>query len=175
MEINSINYRQFPAVSNSDLGEIAKYWMAASKVFDLTSAYANGTLIDCMITEKHRVDYFNYRVLDEPYQFTADEFERAKEMKKAFFKDPFCANMVKNCSFQHISYNPHFPITFEGFNFTVPAKCKWDLFHTGIDLSGDIKSTVATTQKQVEECVRYFEYDRSRAWYMDLENRNNVS
>lgn len=171
--INETNYRQFPAVSNSDLGQLDKYWNSAQKNMDLTVAYANGTLIDCMITEPHRVDYFKYTIEGEPYSYSKDEFDRAKEMKKSFYKDEFCANFVKNCKFQHITYNPAFKITYEDLNFTLPAKCKWDLFRTDIDLSGDIKSTTATTQKQVEDCIRYFDYDRSRAWYMDLEGRNN--
>lgn len=171
--INDSNYRQFPAVSNSDLGWLQEYWMNKQQIVDLRSAYANGTLIDAMITEPHKVNYFTYRVSGEDYLYTREEFERAKEMKKAFYKDPFCSSFIKQCKFQHISYNPVFPITFEGFNFTLPAKCKWDLFRTDIDLSGDIKSTVATTQKQCEEAFRYFNYDRSRAWYMDLEKRSN--
>ena len=171
--INAGNYRSFPAISNSDLSELSKYWMPNSKVLDLTVAYANGTLIDCMITEKHRVDYFNLRIKDEPYQYTKEEFERSERMKKSFYADPFCAAMVKNCNYQHISFNPKFKINYQGFDFYVPAKCKWDLFNPSHDLSGDIKSTTATTQKQVEAAVRYFDYDRSRAWYMDLENRSN--
>lgn len=140
---------------------------------DLEKAYANGTLIDAMITEPEKVNYFTNRVEGEKYQYSSDEFERAKEMKKAFYKDPFCAAFVKQCKFQHISYDPAFNIQYNGFNFSLPAKCKWDLFRTDIDLSGDIKSTACTTQKQVEEALRHFAYDRSRAWYMDLEKRNN--
>lgn len=171
--INDTNYRSFPAVSNSDLTSLEKYWMPENRWIDLEKAYANGTLIDAMITEQHRVDYFKYTVKDEPYQYSAEEFEISKEMKKAFFRDQFCSQFVKQCKFQHISYNPEFPLHLDGFSFTVPAKCKWDLFRPDIDLSGDIKSTACTTQKQVEEALRYFAYDRSRAWYMDLENRNN--
>lgn len=171
--INDTNYRAFPAVSNSDLGMLQEYWMPQSRNMDLRKAYANGTLIDCMITEPHRVDFYKLTVQGEDYQYSQDEFEAAKEMKKVFYKDPFCSAFVKSCKFQHISYNPNFPITHDGISFNVPAKCKWDLFRPDIDLSGDIKSTVATTQKQCEEVVRYFEYDRSRAWYMDLEGRTN--
>lgn len=171
--INDKNYRGFPAVSNSDLGWLEEYWMPKSVVVDLRSAYANGTLIDAMITEPEKVDYFKLKVTGEDYNYSKDEFERAKEMKKAFYKDSFCAAFVKQCKFQHISYNPAFNVNYNGFDFTLPAKCKWDLFRPDIDLSGDIKSTACTTQKQVEEAVRYFRYDRSRAWYMDLENRNN--
>jgi hypothetical protein len=171
--INDSNYRSFPAVSNSDLTWIQKYWMPEERYVDLQKAYANGTLIDAMITEPHKVNYFKLTVEGESYQYSADEFEVAKEMKKAFMRDPFCAAFVKQAKFQHISYQPDFKVNYEGFQFTLRAKCKWDLFRTDIDLSGDIKSTACTTQKQVEEAVRYFEYDRSRAWYMDLENRSN--
>ncbi len=171
--INDTNYRSFPAVSNSDLGWLEEYWMPNQVKIDLEKAYANGTLIDAMITEPHKVDFFKKTVQGETYAYSTEEFERAAEMKKAFMKDPFCAAFVKQCRFQHISYNPCFPVDYGGFRFTVPAKCKWDLFRPDIDLSGDIKSTACTTQKQCEEAVRHFNYDRSRAWYMDLENRSN--
>lgn len=173
MQINEQNYRYFPAVSNSDLGWLEEQFMSYQMKIDLEKAYANGTLIDAMITEPHKVDYFKLSVEGEKYQYSSDEFEAAKEMKKAFYKDPFCAAFVKQCKFQHISYQPDFKIQLDGFEFSLPAKCKWDLFRPDIDLSGDIKSTACTTQKQVEEALRHFNYDRSRAWYMDLENRNN--
>jgi hypothetical protein len=171
--IDDINYRAFPAVSNSDLSWLQKYWMPPDRYIDLQKAYANGTLIDAMITEPHKVDFFKLRVEGEDYRYSNGEFEAAKEMKKAFYKDAFCAQFVQQCKFQHITYNPEFKISNDGFDFTLPAKCKWDLFRNDIDLSGDIKSTACTSQKQVEEALRYFEYDRSRAWYMDLENRSN--
>ena len=171
--INDINYRSFPAVSNSDLTWLEKYWMPEELFIDLRKAYANGTLIDAMITEPQKVNYFKLTVEGDDYQYSADEFEAAREMKKSFYRDPFCAAFVKQCKFQHISYDPSFKVKHDGFEFSLPAKCKWDLFRTDIDLSGDIKSTACTTQKQVEEAIRHFEYDRSRAWYMDLERRNN--
>lgn len=172
-QIDNINYRSFPAVSNSDLTWLQKYWMPEEKYIDLQKAYANGTLIDAMITEPEKVNYFKLSVEGETYQYSQDEFERAKEMKKSFYNDAFCSSFVKQCKFQHISFKPDFKIKFDGFEFSLPSKCKWDLFRPDIDLSGDIKSTACTTQKQVEEAVRYFEYDRSRAWYMDIENRSN--
>ena len=104
---------------------------------------------------------------------TIKEMEAAKQMRLAFYKDPFCSQFVKGCKFQHISYQPDFKIDYNGFEFTLPAKCKWDLFRPDIDLSGDIKSTACTTQKQVEEALRYFAYDRSRAWYMDVESQRS--
>jgi hypothetical protein len=167
------NYFSRPEVSNSDLSELKKYWLPEQVKIDLEKAYADGTLIDCMITEPHRVDYFKLRVADYPYQFSKEDFAKAAEMKKAFYRDSFCQQMVKQCSFQKISIKPDFKINYCGFEFSIPARCKWDLFCDHIDLGGDIKSTVCTTQKQCEEAVRHFDYDRSRAWYMDLENRSN--
>ena len=139
--INDTNYRAFPAVSNSDLGWLQEYWMPKNIVIDLRTAYANGTLIDAMITEPEKVNYFKLKVEGEDYNYSNDEFERAKEMKKAFYKDAFCSSFVKQCKFQHISYNAAFPVNYEGLDFKVAAKCKWDLFRPDIVLSGDITST----------------------------------
>lgn len=171
MQINQENYRSFPAVSNSDLTSLQKYWEPENVWIDKEKAYRFGNLIDAIITEPHRVNYFTFRV--DEVQYTREEFEQAEEMKKAFYKDAFCQAMVKQCSFQKISYLPEFKIQNEGFDFFLAAKCKWDLFCDNLDLSGDIKSTAATTQKQFEEACHYFDYYRSRAWYMDLEGRNN--
>lgn len=171
--INAENYRAFPAVSNSDLGWLLSLSMTMQRKFDLTAAYANGTLIDCMITEPERVNFYKRRVLGEEYQYTQAEFDNSAEMKKVFMRDEFCRKFIEACHFQHITYKPNFEINYDGVKFQLPAKCKWDLRHKHIDLGGDIKSTACTTQKQVEEAVRYFEYDRSRAWYMDLEGTTN--
>jgi len=173
MTINEQNYRAYPAVSNSDLSWLDEQFKPLQFKIDLQIAYANGTLIDAMITEPEKVDFFKLKVQGEDYQYSNDEFEVAREMKKSFYRDSFCAEFAKSCKFQHISLVEDFKINYNGFNFSLPAKCKWDMFRTDIDLSGDIKSTACTTQKQVEEALRYFDYDRSRAWYMDIENRNN--
>jgi len=94
-------------------------------------------------------------------------------MKKVFLKDDFCRAFIQHSNKQHISYEPNFEIEYQGFKFKLPAKCKWDLFRPDIDLGGDIKSTACTTLKQCQEAVRHFDYDRSRAWYMNLANKNN--
>lgn len=169
--ITQDNYRSFPAVSNSDLSWLQKYWEPENIIVDKERAYKFGNLIDAIITEPHRVDYYKRTV--DSVKYTADDFALAMEMKKTFDKDPFCQSMRKQCSFQHITYKPEFNIEHEGFEFSLPAKCKWDLFCKGFDLSGDIKSTAATTQKQFEEACHHFDYYRSRAWYMDLEGRSN--
>lgn len=165
-------YFSRPEVSNSDLTDLKKLWMPEDQLIDYQEAYKFGTLIDAMITENHRLDYFVF-TLDNIIQYTKEDFVRAEEMKKSFFRDPFCALMFKQCSFQKVTIRPDFSITHDSIEFFLDARAKWDLYCQSFDLSGDIKSTTATTQKQCEECVRYFDYDRSRAWYMDLDNRSN--
>jgi len=160
-----------PEVSNSDLTALKKYWQPESVVFDIEAAYKFGRLIDCMITENSKVDYYNLTCSGEFY--TQEDFEKASEMKKAFYRDAFCQQFVKQCSFQRISVKKNFCIEYDGLEFCLDARAKWDCFCESFDLGGDIKSTTATTQKQAEEAMRYFDYPRSRAWYMDLEDRSN--
>lgn len=169
--INQDNYRAFPAVSNSDLTWLQKYWEPENVRIDKEKAYKFGNLLDAMITERHRLNFFNLTV--DKVQYTRDEWDRATLMMQAYDKDPLCLQMRQNCNFQHITYVPKFKVEFDGFQFTLPAKCKWDLFCMNMDLGGDIKSTAATTQKQFEEACHYFDYFRSRAWYMDLAGRTN--
>lgn len=164
-------YYARPEVSNSDLSWMAKYWMPAQRAIDLEKAYAFGSLIDAMITEPTKLDYFKFTC--EGYQHTREDFDKANLMKKAFMADPFCVKMYKQCQFQKVSVVPKFEIEYNGWKFWTPARAKWDLFCDAIDLGGDIKSTTATTQAQCEALISYFDYDRSRAWYMDLEGRTN--
>jgi hypothetical protein len=160
-----------PEVSNSDLSWLKKYWQPEYITYDVEQAYRFGTLIDCMITEPEKVDYFQLTCAGNYYK--KEDFERAEEMKKAFYRDPLCALMAKQAVYQKVSIRKRFPISYNGFDFTLDVRCKWDLFIEQISSpSGDIKSTTATTQKQFEEAVRYFDYDRQRAWYMDIEGRN---
>jgi hypothetical protein len=173
MLITPENYRSFPAVSNSDLTTFADKDKPERFKIDKQMAYDDGNLIDALITEPHRVDHYKRTVEGVNRIFTAEKWEMGREMKKAYYANPFCAGMSKICSFQKISYKPDFKIQYDGFEFELPAKCKWDLFAPGTDLGGDIKSTFAQTHKQFVEACHYFGYYRSRAWYMDIEGRTN--
>lgn len=164
-------YYDRPEISNSDLSWLKKYWQPENITYDLEKAYRFGTLLDCMITEPGKVNYYTFSC--GGYVYTREEFDRAVEMKKAFWKDPTCASVAKQASLQKVSVRNDFPIAYGGCQFTLPVRCKWDLFIPHMDLSGDIKSTMAETQKQFEEAARHFDYDRQRAWYMDIEGRSN--
>lgn len=175
MQSNNVSeidpYYGRPEVSNSDLSWLKKYWLPERQIVDLEKAYRFGTLLDCMITEPFKVNYFNHTCAGSKYK--PEEFELAEKMKKAFWKDPLCASIASKSTMQHVSIKHNHQLQHLGFHFKLDVRCKWDLFIKEYDMAGDIKSTTATTQKQFEEAVRYFDYDRQRAWYMDIEERNN--
>lgn len=163
MSTNPDPYFSRPEVSNSDLSWL-KNQLHPRDMPDPTQAYRFGSLIDAMLTENHRVDYFK-RSLDND-NFTPEEFEMAVRMKQAFLNDEFCRNIITGSEPQKISVSD-LELNYSGLDFNLKARCKWDIWRG--TWGGDIKSTTATTQAQFVEACKYFEYDRQRAWYMDIE------
>lgn len=166
MEINNSNYFTHPFVSNSDLSWLDEELKARENRPDPTEAYKFGTLIDCMITEPHEVDYFKRTCMGQEY--TPEQFEMAEKMKASFYRDPLCTNMVKNSEYQTIFEQENKTFNNGLAVFTLSVKCKFDLWMPVFNWGGDIKSTTATTQKQFEAAIEHFNYDRQRAWYMDI-------
>lgn len=158
-------YFQRSEVSNSDLSELNKYLMNKEQLYDIEQAYRFGNLIDAMITEPHRCDHLNFRVDEE--QFNFHEWGTAKKMLQAFRADPFCMNLLSQSTGQNVK-DKYMPMEYEGFNFVLPVRCKYDLWMELMKWGSDIKSTAATTQKQFEAAIQYFDYDRQRAFYMDI-------
>lgn len=158
-------YYARPEVSNSDLSALEFYFMNKEQAYDLAQAYRFGNLIDAMITEPHRVDHLSLLVDGE--QFTRDEWEKAKHMMKAFFADPVCKQFHSLASGQSVMTKV-MHMEYQGIEFALPVRCKWDLWMEVMGYGADIKSTTCTTQKQFEDSVRYFNYDKQRAWYMDI-------
>ncbi|OCB77994.1 PD-(D/E)XK nuclease-like domain-containing protein [Flavobacterium crassostreae] len=157
-------------VSNSDLSWLKDYW-SDNKMDEVSKekAYKFGTLIDAVITEPFKVDYFKFQV--DGVQYSEEDFEKAILMKKAFMKDPLAENLLKQSDTQKVMITNR-TFTYDEVEFNLDTRCKWDLWMDGLGWGGDLKSTTATTQKQFEEAVRYFDYDRQRAWYMDIAGSN---
>jgi hypothetical protein len=157
-------YYSLPDVSNSDLSWL-KNQLYPRDMPDPAEAYKFGSLIDAMITEPERVDYFK-RTLDND-QYTIEDFTKAEEMKRAFWKDDFCRLIAEKADGQKVM-RAHRILEHKGFPFGLNVRCKWDLWNEDWGWGGDIKSTACETQKQFEEAARYFDYDRQRAFYMDI-------
>ncbi len=155
-------------VSNSDLTELKNILHPRMQFGDKEAAFRFGSLVDAIITEPSRVDYYRMMVDDE--QYTEDEFRHALEMKKALRyearRDAFLAKVLEYAETQRFMVNKAQQLSYCGFDFNLDTRCKWDWWMKFF--GGDLKTTFASTQQQFEEAVDFFDWDRSRAWYMDI-------
>lgn len=158
------NYYSRPEVSNSDLTALKKA-LYGGQDFDPKEAYKFGSLIDAMITEPDLVDEYGLSLNGETY--APEQFEQAKQMRRAFLKDELCNMILQNSEMQRVMvmddmrFDYHVP-------FSLPVRCKWDLWQPKYNWGGDIKSTAATTQEQFVAACKHFDYDRQRWWYMNI-------
>lgn len=157
-------YYSRPEMSNSDLSALKKELYGGAD-FDPTQAYLFGTLIDCMVTEPHKVNYSLRQCCGE--QYSEEDFKRASIMRRAFFKDRFLSELLRHSIPQSIMVQQNQSYQFERLQFNIPSRCKWD-FWTNFGWGADLKSTTATSQKQFEDAIRHFDYDRQRAFYMNM-------
>ena len=164
------SYYDRKEVSNSDLTELKNLLYPQPQYGDKEQAFKFGTLVDALITEPNRVDLFNFRVDD--VQYLEDDFRLAVEMRKSLLsesrKDTFLANVLKHSETQKTSIRQKQEFNYCGFEYTLDTRCKWDWFISSMNFGGDLKTTAAASQKEFEEAVDFFDWDRSRAWYMDI-------
>lgn len=161
-------YYSRPEISNSDLSWLQSYFMNREQLHDLTEAYRFGNLIDALITEPSRCDHMRFRVDQE--QFTQFEWACARKMLTAFREDPFCMQLLKHSEGQKVVARS-MQLMYEGVEFELAMRCKFDLnAKNTLKISADIKSTTATTQAQFEAAIKYFDYDKQAALYMDLDD-----
>lgn len=158
-------YFNRPEVSNSDLTELNKYFMARDQIMDYENALRFGTLVDAMITELEKVNVYKRTV--EDYIYKPEEMELAKAMKRAFYQDELCKRFADMATYQQV-FSGVVKLNYGSFEFELLMRCKYDLFMKQLGYGGDIKSTAATTQKQFEDSIYHFDYDRSRVVYMQL-------
>lgn len=162
-------YYERNEVSNSDLSWLNSYWKPEMDEVVKQKAYKFGSLIDAIITEPETVDYFKYTV--GQVQYSQEDFEKGIEMKKSFMKDDLAKHILTQSETQKVMIRSK-NFNYDDVDFMLNVRCKWDLWMPNLGWGGDLKSTTATTQKQFEEAVRFFDYDRQRAWYMDIAGSN---
>ena len=129
-----------------------------------------GTLVDAIITEPDRVNYYRMTVDDE--QYNDEEFLLAKEMYRSLRttarRDRFLAKVLEEAETQCFMVNRDQEFEYAGFPFTLDTRCKWDWWLSRYGFGGDLKTCAASTQKEFEDAIDFFDWDRSRAWYMDI-------
>lgn len=168
MSNNPDPYYSRSEVSNSDLTELKNMLHPHQQLGDKEAAFRFGSLVDAIITEPKRVDYIQLTVDEE--QYTEDEFRHALEMLKSLRmearKDAFLAAVLEKAETQRFMVNKAQPFSYCEFPFSLDTRCKWDWWLGSF--GGDLKTTFASTQAEFENAVDFFDWDRSRAWYMDI-------
>ena len=174
MNYNHDSYYNRTEVSNSDLTELKNLLHPRQQFGDKEAAFRFGNLVDAIITEPERVDYYHFKVNDE--QYTEEEFLHAKDMHNALRHearhDAFLAKVLELSDTQRFMVNKAQQFEYCDFKFTLDTRCKWDWWLPMANFGGDLKTTFAETQQQFDEAVNFFDWDRSRAWYMDIAHSN---
>ena len=163
-------------VSNSDLTSL-KYQLHPQLNFvkekDKLKAFHLGTLVDGLVTEPKKCNHYRLTVDDE--QYTKEEWawgkKQLEKLRHHAKKDPFLDYVLKNAEGQAWFANPSQHFDVGCYSFYLATRCKFD-WHLGL-FGGDLKTVAATTQDQFEAAIEFFDWDRSRAWYMDLTHSLN--
>lgn len=170
--MNPDQYYNRPEVSNSDLTELKNLLHPRLQFGDREAALRFGSLVDAIITEPSRVNYYQLTVDD--VQYTDEEFRHAREMNNALRResmhDDFLKHVLLSADTQNTMVRKNQEFEYGGFPFQLDTRCKWDWWLPVLGCGGDLKTTFASSQKEFEEALDFFDWDRSRAWYMDIAN-----
>lgn len=161
-----MKYYEHPYVSNSALRRLLYDTSPKDQVIDYKDAFKMGSLVDAFTTEPHRVNLLNNTIIGEEYTFTKEEMALGRKMRDSLLKDSFYRDFIKACKFQTEYYSPNEPFRFNGVDFKLHIKCKYDLDAWDAFIGGDIKSTKATTFDGFIKSCRNFGYFGSRYFYM---------
>ena len=165
-----LSYYDRPEVSNSDLTQLKNLLHPRLQYGDREEAFRFGSLVDALVTEPNRVNRYRFTVDD--VQYSEEEFEHATQMLRALRsearRDAFLAKVLETADTQRCMFNKRQQFQYGGFSFSLDTRCKWDWFLTPYGFGGDLKTTFASTQKEFNEAVDFLDWDRSRAWYMDI-------
>jgi len=167
---NPDSYYLRTEVSNSDLTELKNYLYPRTQYGDKEKAFKFGTLVDALITENERVHYSKRMVDDVTY--SREDFELGLAMREALRKearkDEFLRAVLSNSDTQKFMVNKSQRFLYGNFEYTLDTRCKWDWWLPDFGFGGDLKTTFAESQNQFNEAIDFFDWDRSRAWYMDI-------
>lgn len=168
--MNPDSYYNRKEVSNSDLTELKNLLHPRQQFGDKEAAFRFGTLVDAIITEPERANHYTLTVDD--VQYTEEEWILAKEMQRSLRmeakNDTFLAHVLEHAETQRFMVRQAQKFNYGGFLFTLDTRCKWDWFLKGVNFGGDLKTTFASSQAEFDEAVDFFDWDRSRAWYMEI-------
>ena len=126
MNYNPDTYYQRSEVSNSDLTTLKQLLHPRLQFGDKEAAFRFGNLVDAVITEPSRVNYYRNTVDD--VQYTQEEINHARAMYNALRKeaerDQFLAYVLANSNTQTAMVNQQQPFYYGGFLFHLDTRCK---------------------------------------------------
>lgn len=167
---NPDEYYKRSEVSNSDLTALKEQLYPHEQYGDREAAFYFGSVVDALITEPSRVDVLNHTVDGE--RVPDDIWLHARDMQRSLrheaMRDPFLAKVLEIADTQRFMVNKAQAFENGGFPFTLDTRCKWDWWIDAAHFGGDLKTTAAATEAEFENAVDHFDWDRSRAWYMDI-------
>ena len=176
MNHNPDEYYNRTEVSNSDLTALRDILHPRPQFGDREAAFRFGTLVDAIITEPARVDYYRYTVDD--VQYTDDEFLHAKETQRSLRmearRDAFLAKVLELADTQRFMVNKGQEFTYCEYPFHLDTRCKWDWYLTAFGFGGDLKTTFASSKQEFDEAVDFFDWDRSRHFEEELQGVQEV-
>lgn len=159
-----------PEVSNSDLTALKEAMHPRPAFGNRERAFRFGSIVDAIITEPSRVDFLNRTIDGEPVD--TDDFLHAQEMLRSLRsearRDPFLNRVLADAQTQCCMFRHSQEFHNGGFSFCLDTRCKWDWWLPALYAGGDLKTTSARTQAEFLDSVDLFDWDRSRAWYMDI-------
>ena len=168
MSHNPDTYYNRSEVSNSDLTELKNILHPRMQFGDKEAAFRFGSLVDAIITEPARVDYYRLTVDDE--QYTEDEFRHAQEMLKALRmearRDEFLFKVLGYAETQRFMVNTQQQFTYCGFPFSLDTRCK--------DIAGSNRDFIYAISKKNCKVFKKFinrddkVYNRGREKYEEL-------
>ena len=160
------NYYTHPFVSNSDLSRLQKSLLAPAEELEYMDALKFGTLVHALILEPETFDHYTRQVVGAPaYEYTAVDVAIARKMRDAFLADDFCRSMLATCAVEYAMYNPSTKFAWNGVEFELDTRRKYDLWNQLVKWGADIKSTTATTESAFRTAINRFDYDRGRVFY----------
>lgn len=160
LDITTAEYFKLPYASNSGIKEALKV-MSGQDIPDDEGnrSYTFGSALDAILTDPNTLDTTG---------LTDDEVKLLYPMCRAIERDATYNALFRGNHSQKVWVDTTMPISFEGINTTIPAKCKYDWWYPRKDFGGDLKSTLTKTEEAFRKAAEWFDYDMQAAWYMDV-------
>ncbi len=158
-------YYQHPFTSNSDLTRL-KQELSGQDMYETADAFAMGSLVDAMLTQPERVDYYKRTVKEVDYDYTSEQMEQGIRMAASAKKDTIVQRLMPISDYQVPFYTKGMRFQHNNMDIWMDMKCLYDWLARPAAMGGDYKSTVCTNEKSFRNAIDRFDYDRARVLYM---------